>query len=60
MDPLPENTERTPGWDSDQDFENCKGRCGYTPWCRACLEERKKLQREAEQKEKDHDGEQYA
>ena len=23
------------------DFENCKGQCGYTIWCKACLEERK-------------------
>ncbi len=44
----------------DEDFENCKGQCGYTQWCRACMEERKKLLREAEQKEADHVNEQYA
>lgn len=22
------------------DFENCRGQCGYTPWCRECLESR--------------------
>ena len=26
----------------EDDFENCKGKCGYTIWCRACMEERKK------------------
>lgn len=36
------------------DFENCKGRCGYTQWCRACMEERKKMLDEAEQREVDH------
>ncbi len=20
----------------DIDFENCKGKCGYTPWCKSC------------------------
>jgi len=22
------------------DFDNCRGRCGYTPWCRQCMESR--------------------
>ncbi len=22
------------------DFDNCRGQCGYTPWCRACMESR--------------------
>jgi len=22
------------------DFENCRGQCGYTPWCRECRESR--------------------
>lgn len=22
------------------DFDNCRGQCGYTPWCRACKESR--------------------
>jgi len=25
---------------ADQDFEDCRGQCGYTPWCRACKESR--------------------
>ncbi len=60
MNPLAENIQRTPDSGSDEDFENCKGQCGYTIWCRACMEERKKLQREAERKEKDHADKQYA
>lgn len=22
------------------DFDSCRGQCGYTPWCRACMESR--------------------
>jgi hypothetical protein len=22
------------------DFDNCRGQCGYTPWCRACMASR--------------------
>jgi len=22
------------------DYENCRGKCGYTPWCRQCVESR--------------------
>ncbi|MCK9230656.1 MAG: DUF4185 domain-containing protein [Syntrophales bacterium] len=33
----------------DEDFQNCKGQCGYTEWCRRCMEERKEI-REAELK----------
>ena len=51
---------QTPASESDGDFENCKGQCGYTIWCRACREERKKLLDEAERKEADHVDEQYA
>jgi len=21
------------------EYENCKGRCGYTPWCRDCMKQ---------------------
>jgi hypothetical protein len=43
-----EQKESSPA--SDEDFENCKGQCGYTPWCRACQEELKKKIHEAERK----------
>ena len=55
-----ETKPQAPAPESDEDFENCKGRCGYTQWCRACMEERKELLREAEEKEKDHADERYA
>lgn len=40
----------TPGSvpEGDEDFQNCKGQCGYTEWCRQCIEERKELNRKAE------------
>jgi hypothetical protein len=56
----PEIRPQAPAPESDGDFENCKGQCGYTTWCRTCMEERKKLQIEAEQKENDHADERYA
>ena len=58
--PLPDETgPQTPRTESDEDFENCKGQCGYTIWCRACMEETRKRIREAELKEKFHAGKQY-
>jgi len=30
----------------DEVWENCKGQCGYTPWCRECMLEKEKLQKE--------------
>jgi hypothetical protein len=51
---------QAPAPESDKDFENCKGRCGYTQWCRACMEERKILLDEAERKEANHVDDQYA
>jgi hypothetical protein len=56
----PETGPQAPTLASDEDFENCKGQCGYTLWCRACMEERKILLREDERKEADHVDEQYA
>ena len=32
----------------EDDFENCKGQCGYTVWCRECMANRKKELAEAE------------
>jgi len=60
MSVSPETGPQGPAPESDEDFENCKGQCGYTIWCRACMEERKKLIDEAERKEADHVDEQYA
>ena len=54
MSLLTETRLQTPDTDSDQDFENCKGRCGYTPWCRACREEREQMEKNAVQKEDHH------
>jgi hypothetical protein len=34
--------------ESEDDFWNCKGRCGYTRWCAACMAERKKKEIEEE------------
>lgn len=34
------------------DPENCKGQCGYTPFCRECLQERKRLIREKKEAER--------
>jgi hypothetical protein len=46
----PDKGIQAPDPASVDDFENCKGQCGYTIWCRACMEETKKLLHEAEQK----------
>jgi len=27
----------------DEIWENCKGQCGYTPWCRDCMLQKGKL-----------------
>ena len=42
----------------DDDFENCKGACGYTIWCRACMEARKEEERRrAEERRNSAEGE---
>jgi hypothetical protein len=38
--------------DSMGDWENCKGQCGYTRFCRQCMKERDRLIREKEQAER--------
>jgi hypothetical protein len=38
--------------DSIGDWENCKGQCGYTRFCRQCMQERDRLIREKEQAKK--------
>ncbi len=35
----------------DDDFENCKGRCGYTIWCRECMKARDEAIRAQEEAE---------
>jgi hypothetical protein len=35
--------------DSMDDWENCKGQCGHTRFCRQCMEERDRLIREQKQ-----------
>jgi hypothetical protein len=55
-----EDKQRKPDAPAGNDFENCKGQCGYTIWCRACMEERKKLLDEIERKEAAHADERYA
>lgn len=31
----------------DEFWENCKGQCGYTPWCKDCLLQKEQLQKES-------------
>jgi hypothetical protein len=35
--------------DSIEDWENCKGQCGHTRFCRQCMQERDRLIREKKQ-----------
>jgi hypothetical protein len=35
IEPKDNNSEKTKP-DPDDDWENCKGQCGYTPWCKDC------------------------
>ena len=56
----PETGPRAPALATDEDFENCKGQCGYTPWCRACKEEIKKMLSEAERKKMEEREESFA
>jgi len=31
--------------DFPDDFDNCRGQCGYTPWCKACMESRREAEK---------------
>ena len=31
---------------ADEPWENCKGQCGNTPWCRECIREKERLHEE--------------
>jgi hypothetical protein len=42
MVPDQKSTEQKPSVPDDL-WENCKGQCGYTPWCRDCLLQKGKL-----------------
>jgi hypothetical protein len=33
------NTQQKP--DIPDDFENCRGACGYEPWCKDCIKYKK-------------------
>jgi hypothetical protein len=46
----PESAESSTTPDPEEDFWNCKGRCGYTRWCAACMAERKKAELEEERR----------
>jgi hypothetical protein len=37
-----EEKQRVP----DELWENCRGQCGFTPWCRECQLEKEKLHQE--------------
>jgi hypothetical protein len=39
--PVKEEPEIKQVLDFPDDFDDCKGQCGYTPWCKACMESRK-------------------
>lgn len=40
-----DKTGKSQTFDSNDDFDNCKGQCGYTPWCKACMESRKEAEK---------------
>ena len=46
-DVLPHN-EQGNTQEGSEDFENCKGQCGYTIWCRECIASRERQASEAE------------
>jgi hypothetical protein len=48
--PAKENTLVT-----DDLWENCKGQCGTTPWCRDCMREKEKLLEEKLNRERRSD-----
>jgi hypothetical protein len=42
------NRKTNPASDEEGNaWENCKGQCGNTPWCRDCLLEKKRLYEES-------------
>jgi hypothetical protein len=51
LDPAEEKLTEKETMDSMGDWENCKGQCGYTRFCRQCMQERDRLIREKKQAE---------
>jgi hypothetical protein len=45
LHPVKEEREKMQQPDFLEDFDNCKGQCGYTPWCKACMESRKEAEK---------------
>lgn len=39
-------TEEKQPVQDDELWENCKGQCGFSPWCRDCLLQKEKLHEE--------------
>ena len=52
LNPAEEELTEKETMDSMGDWENCKGHCGYTRFCRQCMKERDRLIREKEQAER--------
>jgi hypothetical protein len=52
LNPAEEKLTEKEKMDSIGDWENCKGQCGYTQFCRQCMQERDRLIREKEQAER--------
>jgi hypothetical protein len=52
LNPVEEKLTEKETMDSMDDWENCKGQCGYTRFCHQCMQERDRLIREKEQAER--------
>jgi hypothetical protein len=52
LNPAEEKLTEKEMMDSMGDWENCKGQCGYTRFCRQCMREHYRLIREKEQTER--------
>jgi hypothetical protein len=59
LNPAEEKLTEKETMDSRGDWENCKGQCGYTLFCRQCMQERDRLIREKEQAERKRMEESY-
>ncbi|HOD34515.1 MAG TPA: hypothetical protein PLR20_01025 [Syntrophales bacterium] len=45
---MDKQAEKSQVIDNSDDFDNCKGQCGFTPWCKACMESRKEAEKIAQ------------
>jgi hypothetical protein len=59
LNPAEEKLTEKETMDSRGDWENCKVQCGYTLFCRQCMQERDRLIREKEQAERKRMEESY-